>query len=276
MIHTAEPPISIQYNKVCLYVFGLNLTGEIVIKVPIITKIGGIKDGIITDILTAGYFNPIPMNIKVKPNNILPKSDDIENKHKAENIDNKKVTLSKIKKQEKKLNIAKVLSEIDNYLERNGYEEHYSKIGQGDISFEGDFPYVWYGREIKAHKGKIFTKELMLKDQLEIGVPILNKTREIINYFNPKYFTIENPQKGQMKKYITDLSFADVDYCMYGLPYKKTTRIWNNFNFEGKLCNNDCGFMIKKKHIKDVCFDFRLNDRYRIPYVLIEDWISQF
>jgi len=134
----------------------------------------------------------------------------------------------------------------------------------------------WFGREIKAHKGKIFTKELMLKDQLEIGVPILNKTREIINYFNPKYFTIENPQRGQMKKYITDLSFADVDYCMYGLPYKKTTRIWNNFNFEGKLCNNDCGFMIKKKHTKDVCCDFRLNDRYRIPYTLIEDWISQF
>ena len=29
----------------------------------------------------------------------------------------------------------------------------------------------WIGREIKAHKGQVFTKELLIKDQEEIGVP---------------------------------------------------------------------------------------------------------
>jgi len=79
----------------------------------------------------------------------------------------------------------------------------------------------WIGRKVKKHKDKILTMEDIIRDQLEIGLPILNKTLEIIKYFDPQYFTLENPQTGDMKKYITDLSFTDIDYCMYGLPYKK-------------------------------------------------------
>ena len=139
----------------------------------------------------------------------------------------------------------------------------------------------WIGREIKAHKGKIFTKEMLLEDQKNIGVPILNKTLEIIEYFNPKYFTIENPQTGDMKNYIKDISFTDVDYCMYGLPYKKRTRIWNNFNFQGNLCNKQCGFIIDGRHKSNCGHSYKSNfhstslkERYRIPQKLIEDWIN--
>ena len=147
----------------------------------------------------------------------------------------------------------------------------------------------WIGKEIKAHKGQIFTKELFIRDQQEIGVPILNKTREIIKYFNPKYFTIENPQTGDMKKYITDLSFTDVDYCMYGLPYQKRTRIWNNFNFVGEKCNKNCGSYVDGRHISNCGknnkkFTSKINnfhattkkERYRIPSELVEKWIDNF
>ena len=147
----------------------------------------------------------------------------------------------------------------------------------------------WIGREIKAHKGQVFTKELLIKDQQEIGLPILNKTLEIIKYFNPKYFTIENPQTGDMKNYITDISFTDVDYCMYGFPYKKRTRIWNNFDFKGKLCNKECGSYVNGRHISNCGHcnkkytkgmnnftNTSLKERYRIPVKLVKDWIECF
>jgi len=132
----------------------------------------------------------------------------------------------------------------------------------------------WIGRKLKAHD-EIFTKELYLKDQLEYGVPLLNKTLEIIEYFNPKYFTIENPQSGDMKNYINDISCANVDYCMYGFGYKKPTTIWNNFNFEGKKCNH------KGKHINNIggktegniC---NKNEKYKIPDLLVREWLDYF
>lgn len=147
----------------------------------------------------------------------------------------------------------------------------------------------WLGRKLKAHPDVIFTKELLIKDQIDIGLPILNKTLEIINYFNPKYFTIENPQTGDMKNYITELPYTDVDYCMYGLPYKKRTRIWNNFNFVGEKCNKNCGNISNGRHISN-CGHYakkytskinnfhstNLRERYRIPEQLIKSWINQF
>ena len=148
----------------------------------------------------------------------------------------------------------------------------------------------WIGRKcgVKKNNNKILTMEDIIRDQLEIGLPILNKTLEIINYFNPKYFTIENPQNGDMKKYITDLSFTDVDYCMYGLPYQKRTRIWNNFDFVGEKCNKNCGSIENGRHVSN-CGHFNenytkkidsflctnLKERYRIPYKLINKWIDK-
>ena len=84
---------------------------------------------------------------------------------------------------------------------------------------------------------------------------MLDKTREIINYFKPTYYWIENPQSGRMKEYINDLSFFDVDYCMYGFPYQKRTRFWTNITgFNPKLCNKDCGNIVPntKRHKKSL------------------------
>lgn len=144
----------------------------------------------------------------------------------------------------------------------------------------------WIGRKIKAHGDKVLTMEDIIKDQEEIGLPILNKTLEIIKYFNPKYFTIENPQTGDMKKYIKDIPYTDVDYCMYGLPYKKRTRIWNNFDFVGNKCNGKCGNIENGRHVSncghtykdkknDAFLSTTLKERYRIPYKLIESWTSK-
>ena len=93
------------------------------------------------------------------------------------------------------------------------------------------------------------TEESLQHDIDTIGLPILRRTEEIIDYFKPAYYFIENPQGGRMKEYI-DKPFYDVDYCKYAdWGYRKRTRIWTNLEgFRPKLCKRDCNNMLGTKH----------------------------
>lgn len=144
--------------------------------------------------------------------------------------------------------------------------------------------YGWLGR--KKGNGIFFTKEIMEKDMDEADKLIL-KTFEIIKYFDPHWWFIENPQTGKLKnrEIIKNIPFYDCDYCMFcDWGYKKRTRIWTNKEgWETRLCDGSgaCGNMIKKKHKKNVANDIhsvKYNkknygtnklDRYRIPEDLI-------
>ncbi|MFM7980991.1 MAG: hypothetical protein ACKPKO_16910, partial [Candidatus Fonsibacter sp.] len=70
---------------------------------------------------------------------------------------------------------------------------------------------------------------------------------DIIRYFDPMCWIIENPQTGKLKEqeFMTDLPFKDVDYCKYGMPYRKRTRLWNNVECWDPipLCQKDCDSM---------------------------------
>ena len=46
------------------------------------------------------------------------------------------------------------------------------------------------------------------------------------------------------------LPYVDIDYCKYGMPYRKRTRLWNNvFQWIPKpLCFKDCDSMNGNKH----------------------------
>ena len=50
------------------------------------------------------------------------------------------------------------------------------------------------------------------------------------------------------------LPFKDVDYCKYGMPYRKRTRLWNNIEQWNPrpLCARDCDSMDedRKKHLE--------------------------
>ena len=47
-----------------------------------------------------------------------------------------------------------------------------------------------------------------------------------------------------------DLHFVDVDYCKYGMKYRKRTRLWNNITtfIPRSLFNKDCGNIENNKH----------------------------
>jgi len=82
------------------------------------------------------------------------------------------------------------------------------------------------------------------------------------------------------------LDFIDVDYCKYGTPYRKRTRIWNTLKglwTPRPFCKKDCGFMNGNRHRetaqrapsnkKDSWPEhytlFEQRDLYRIPTELI-------
>ena len=118
---------------------------------------------------------------------------------------------------------------------------------------------------------------------------IVLKTLEIIKYFSPRFWFIENPQTGLLKKqpFMEDIDFYDVDSCKYGFRYRKRTRIWTNLkNWETKpLCKKDCGNIVDGKHLETAqrlpCgkkaewgenyIVKKQTDLYRIPQQLIEE-----
>ena len=90
--------------------------------------------------------------------------------------------------------------------------------------------------------------------KIEMANAIVQRTVDILEYFFPKYYIMENPQTGLLKDQavVNGMMFDDVDYCKYGLPYRKRTRLWNNIaQWEPKpLCKKDCGHMDGNRHME--------------------------
>lgn len=142
--------------------------------------------------------------------------------------------------------------------------------------------YSWIGKKSpKIHPTEIVTRQ-HLDDQIDLyGKPMVDKVIEIIEYFDPTHWWIENPQTGRMKYYIEEKypqynTFYDVDYCKYSdFGYKKRTRFWTNVeDFKALKCNKDCLYinddgkhkvMIGRADTSNVLL------RYRIPQKLIEE-----
>ena len=72
---------------------------------------------------------------------------------------------------------------------------------------------------------------------------LVQKTLEIIQYFQPRLWFLENPRHGLLKaqSFMDGLPFVDVDYCRFvDWGYQKPTRIWGSHhvrNLAPRLCN---------------------------------------
>tara|TARA_R110002012_G_scaffold315835_1_gene530180 strand:+ start:6 stop:620 length:615 start_codon:yes stop_codon:yes gene_type:complete len=131
----------------------------------------------------------------------------------------------------------------------------------------------WIGRKIKAFGDEVVTAKMLDDDMEQNGLPILRKTEEIINYFKPDRWIIENPSTGKMKNYLQHLPYYDIDYCRYSdYGYKKPTRFWTNKeDFNALKCNGNCGNMVGNKHKTRLDHTPGLNMRYRVPPKLIKE-----
>ena len=115
---------------------------------------------------------------------------------------------------------------------------------------------TWIGRICKTiHPTDVVTMAMINKDIDTYGKPMVNKIIEIIKYFQPKHWWIENPQTGKMKNYIESMypefnTYYDVDYCKYSdWGYQKRTRFWTNIkDYKPKVCKKDCENLVEGKH----------------------------
>ena len=99
-----------------------------------------------------------------------------------------------------------------------------------------------------------WTKEDVDKGMIEQGDPLVKKALDIIEYFKPALWFMENPNTGRLKdrEYMKDLNYYIVDYCMYSdWGYRKRTRIWTNKkDWKPLICDGTgtCGNMIDGQH----------------------------
>ena len=145
---------------------------------------------------------------------------------------------------------------------------NYSKLQDG-----------WLGR---MRKGEIYTKEIQ-EAEMNHDDRLVLKALEIIDYFNPDLWFIENPATSRMKErlFMKDLPYYLVDYCMYSdWGYRKRTRIWTNKkDWNALICDGTCGNMIGNLHKNNLGnterkqktegISLSQHDRYRIPEDLI-------
>ena len=128
--------------------------------------------------------------------------------------------------------------------------------------------------------------------KIEESNRVVSRTTEIIDYFQPVYWVMENPQTGLLKNQhcVQDLPYDDVDYCRYGMPYRKRTRLWNNLPdfLPRPLCRRDCAAIRQpdRKHAETAQQGqratqsgrepnrHRVAELYRVPRELVEHIIE--
>ena len=131
-----------------------------------------------------------------------------------------------------------------NILEWN-YRELVSHLGQQP------FDCIW-ASPCCTHYSVARTKASIPRDLVGADELVL-KVLEIIQYFQPRTWFVENPQTGLLKSrsFMADLPFTDLDYCCYSdYGYRKRTRIWNNAGLKGLLCEGagKCPNMTGRRH----------------------------
>ena len=91
---------------------------------------------------------------------------------------------------------------------------------------------------------------------LTLADSLVAKSFEIIDYFKPKIWIVENVGTGllvdRMESIRPHLESVLVDYCSYGKPYRKRTIFWSNLadQLDLKLCRGPghCQGMTGTKH----------------------------
>jgi site-specific DNA-cytosine methylase len=142
----------------------------------------------------------------------------------------------------------------------------------------GFFKIIWASPNCKDYSSLNFLSTK--KKDLTHSNKLVEKTIEIIEYFNPTYWYMENPDGGLLRDQdcitMNWLPHNTIDYCKYGFSTRKRTRIWNdNPLWTGRsICQGDNRCKMKKDTNKHVNFRWitrgpgktsRWEERIKIP-----------
>ena len=119
---------------------------------------------------------------------------------------------------------------------------------------------------------------------LEGADALVKKALEIISYFQPQKWFLENPRKGLLsgRTYMLNIPYVDVDYCQFSdWGYQKPTRIWGDesiLNISPRVCDmRTCPHLVERENgrlghreiLGGNHQKFSRHDKYRIPENLI-------
>ena len=133
-------------------------------------------------------------------------------------------------------------------------------------------------------KYKILKTPKKVKEERDLHINILDKTLDIINFYKPKYYFIENPF-GYMRFYLQDkVDYVNYcTYCQYGFPYRKPTNIFSNVKLDLKHCNigSDCHSNNlynrgKQNKIREKSIVNTYYDRSKVPQQLCKEIIKSY
>ena len=151
---------------------------------------------------------------------------------------------------------------------------------------ENDKPsFIWFSPPCNEYSALNNAMPNKIPD-IEGSNALVRRGLEIIKYVGCP-FVIENPQTGTLKKQgiLDHIEYTDVDYCRYGFPYRKRTRLWNNIKIEEKLCvKKECPFVKNGRHLYSIGNSSyktnvkeigtkrsRLEQRYSVPEKLLTE-----
>ena len=125
--------------------------------------------------------------------------------------------------------------------------------------------------------------------RLEDSDRLILKTLEIVEYFKPQLWWLENPRSGILihRNCIANLPFIDVDYCQFSdWGYQKPTRIWGSDNIlslgnkvcDGRTCSQlvqgPNGYLRHRERLGGRKMRFGTYSKWRVPDRLVSHLLS--
>ena len=104
----------------------------------------------------------------------------------------------------------------------------------------GHFDIIWCSQPCTEYSS---AKSRGVRD-LELADSLVKKCFDILDYYKPRAWIMENPATGLLPGRITTIRPGVPepvigDYCAYGAPYRKRTAFWSNRPLALKLCQKD-------------------------------------
>ena len=111
----------------------------------------------------------------------------------------------------------------------------------------GHFDIIWaspdcriFSQAMHSWIGRKFDSTESLNHERQRHWKYPQQVLKIVNHLRPRGYFIENPYYSAMNK-IPELKqhfSVRKDYCMYGRPFRKSTRIWTNIDIGNTLCEH--------------------------------------